>query len=58
MQIRMGTRRVDFYGNKVSGVRVELVGSDGVTFLSRKLSEEERIRLVDTLTRSDNGSSV
>jgi hypothetical protein len=59
MQIPMGSnRRVDFYGNAKDGVHVEMVNDKGETFVSRKLSEEQRLLLIDTLTRSDNGKAV
>lgn len=59
MQIPMGrNRRVDFYGNAKEGVHVEMVNDKGETFVSRKLNEEQRLLLIDTLTRLDNGRAV
>lgn len=61
MQIRVGAvgnRRVDFYGNSIEGIYIELVNDQGETYHSQKITEEERLRLIDTLTRKDNGKSV
>lgn|GEM_PF-5016927 len=59
MQILMGSnRRVDFYGNAKDGVHVEMVNDKGETFVSRRLSEEQRLNLIETLTRMDNGKAV
>ncbi|ASA22606.1 hypothetical protein [Paenibacillus donghaensis] len=59
MQIPMGdNRRVDFYGNAKDGVYVELVDDNGITFVSREIDEDERLLLIETLTRVDNGRSV
>ncbi|OMD76850.1 hypothetical protein [Paenibacillus odorifer] len=59
MQIPMGSnRRIDFYGNAKDGVHVEMVNEKGETFVSRKLNDEQRLLLIDTLTRSDNGRAV
>ncbi|MGX1195757.1 hypothetical protein [Metabacillus sp. SLBN-84] len=63
MQIHLGKneadkRRVDFYGNAVEGVFVELVNDKGVTYFSKQITETERARLIETLTRTDNGRAV
>lgn len=59
MQIPIGSnRRVDFYGNAKDGVHVEIVNEKGETFVSRKLNEEQRLLLIDTLTRLDYGRAV
>lgn len=53
-----GLRRVDFFGNSVDGVWISLVDRDGFAYYSKKISETERKKLVDTLTRIDDGMSV
>lgn len=63
MQIPLGNqttdkRRVDFYGNAIEGVSIELVDEKGMTYFSKPISETERLRLIDTLTRTDNGKAV
>lgn len=61
MQIRIGVtgiRRVDFYGNVIEGINIELVNELGETYHSQKITEEERLSLIDTLTRKDNGRAV
>lgn len=59
MQIPLGEgRRVDFHGNAKDGVYVERVNEDGMTVESRRLTDQERLRLLDTLTRMDNGRAV
>lgn len=59
MQIRMGNdRRVDFYGNAKDGVHIEMVNDKGRTYVSRQLNEEERVSLINQLTRQDNGRAV
>lgn len=63
MQIRLSDsaldrRRIDFHGNSVDGVFVQLVDREGFTHLTKELTEEERLRLIDTLTRKDNGRAV
>lgn len=63
MQIPLGDNttdrsRVDFYGNAKEGVSIELVDKKGMTYFSRQISETERLLLIDTLTRTDNGKAV
>lgn len=59
MQIPMGNnRRVDFYGNAKDGVHIEMVNDKGVTYVSRELTEKERMYLIYQLTRMDNGRAV
>lgn len=59
MQIPMGSnRRVDFYGNAKDGVHVEMVNDKGETFVSRRLSEEQRLKLIETLMRLNDGKAV
>ncbi|PLS18973.1 hypothetical protein CVD28_00805 [Bacillus sp. M6-12] len=59
MQIPMGNnRRVDFYGNSKDGIHVEMVNEQGITYISKNLTEEERLQLIHTLTRTDNGRAV
>lgn len=63
MQIKLGSNpmdksRVDFHGNTTEGVFIELVDQNGMTFLSKQISETERLQLIDTLTRKDNGKAV
>lgn len=63
MQIKLGSdpadkRRVDFHGNAKDGIFVELVDKNGMTNFSKQISETERLHLIDTLTRTDNGKAV
>lgn len=56
MQIQLSVksndrRRVDFHGNAKEGVWVELVGVEGVTYFSKQITEQERLHLINTLTR-------
>lgn len=59
MQIPMGNnRRVDLYGNAKDGVYIEMVNDKGITYVQKKLSEEERLSLVEKLTSMGNGRAV
>lgn len=63
MQIHLGNRttdkrRVDFCGNTKEGVSIELVDKTGLTYFSKRITETERLILIETLTRQDNGKSV
>ena len=63
MQIHIGdkkkdNRRVDFHGNSVEGIHIELVDEKGITYFSKQITETERMQLVDTLIRTDNGRAV
>lgn len=63
MQIYIGDkqrddRRIDFHGNSVDGIHVELANEQGVTYFSKQLTETERLQLIDTLTRANNGRAV
>lgn len=63
IQIHIGNekkdrRRIDFFGNSIEGVYVELINQQGVTYFSQKITDQERLRLIDTLTRKDNGGAV
>jgi hypothetical protein len=63
MQIHLGNgttdnRRVDFFGNAKEGVFIELVDKTGLTYFSKRITESERLLLIETLTRKDNGKAV
>ena len=58
MQIPLGNNtadrsRLDVYGNTLEGVFIELVDKEGRTYVSKQISETERLSLIDTLTRTD-----
>ena len=63
MQIPLGNNttdrsRLDVYGNTLEGVFIELVDKEGRTYVSKQISETERLLLIDTLTRTDDGNAV